>query len=408
LLPAVGDNQIPRGYELTPSESTPDYPTLKFMNPRLPSLTTLSIYFRPVYKRSDASYIYRIQEDTRSPKRYAYAITLSDFKSSTIVGSSLTLCGGSGMIYNSIDNGVNWTKEESGTAFSLNGIDFLTSTKGITVGDTGTVLTTNDGGMSWTNKSLPTFQNLLSVHFPVDTLAVTVGTSGILLRSTDGGNSWISRTSTTRKVLRSVRFLNGTVGLAVGDSTVIKSVDGGLTWHAIGSIPQRRYNDVYWKDESNVLVVSSPQYVGGASLILHSTDAGETWSQTSISNADLLSIRFTSTSAGWITGKNGAIYTTADGGTNWSRITSGVTQHLNTQLFLNENTGWAMGTGGLILRTTDGGINWITQPNGQLNVGVIDGTKSFVFLGLPLHMLNYDGDNVKRLFEHILLQEFAQ
>jgi hypothetical protein len=67
--PAVaGDSRIPANYVVYADSADPSsiYPRLAFNGS--PSLH--SIFMRPVYRRSDARYLYHLQADARSPQRY--------------------------------------------------------------------------------------------------------------------------------------------------------------------------------------------------------------------------------------------------------------------------------------------------------------------------------------------------
>ncbi|HEX9656133.1 MAG TPA: hypothetical protein VGB89_04340 [Bacteroidota bacterium] len=59
--PRLGDTRVPANYQVLPDSTTPGnvYPLLAFNS--TPSIH--SIFMRPIYKRSDARYIYRLQED---------------------------------------------------------------------------------------------------------------------------------------------------------------------------------------------------------------------------------------------------------------------------------------------------------------------------------------------------------
>ena len=54
--------------------------------------------------------------------------------------------GGSGAIYKTIDGGNEWKGQSSGVENSLTGVDFLSPTRGIVVGESGVVLTTRNAG----------------------------------------------------------------------------------------------------------------------------------------------------------------------------------------------------------------------------------------------------------------------
>jgi hypothetical protein len=69
IPPAVaGDSRIPANYVVYADSSVPSaiYPRLAFNA----TPTLHSIFMRPVYRRSDARYLYHLQADARSPQRY--------------------------------------------------------------------------------------------------------------------------------------------------------------------------------------------------------------------------------------------------------------------------------------------------------------------------------------------------
>lgn len=76
-LPAAGDNRIPPDYVLIPDSTNPAriFPTLAFNS--LPPGNSHSVFMRPIYRRSDARYLYRLQPDTRVPQRYIGSPTIA-------------------------------------------------------------------------------------------------------------------------------------------------------------------------------------------------------------------------------------------------------------------------------------------------------------------------------------------
>jgi hypothetical protein len=67
--PRLGDTRLPANLRVVPDSSNPAniYPALAF-NPT-PGIHT-PVYMRPIYRRSDASYIYHLEADPRVPLRY--------------------------------------------------------------------------------------------------------------------------------------------------------------------------------------------------------------------------------------------------------------------------------------------------------------------------------------------------
>ncbi len=66
--PVAGDTRVPANFIVNSDSNSPDqpYPRLAFNNTPPNHL----IFMRPIYRRSDARYLYRLQADTRVPQRY--------------------------------------------------------------------------------------------------------------------------------------------------------------------------------------------------------------------------------------------------------------------------------------------------------------------------------------------------
>lgn len=68
VLPSAGDSRIPASYLVLADSTDPAniYPLLAFNA----SPANHSVFMRPIYRRSDARYLYHLQADTRTPRRY--------------------------------------------------------------------------------------------------------------------------------------------------------------------------------------------------------------------------------------------------------------------------------------------------------------------------------------------------
>src|SRR5260370_13516681 len=71
----------------------------------------------------------------------------NEFLSVSVLPSQTVLVGVSGVIFQTTDDGVTWTRPESGTRQALNGVSFAAQT-GTAVGEGGTILRSGDGGLS--------------------------------------------------------------------------------------------------------------------------------------------------------------------------------------------------------------------------------------------------------------------
>lgn len=57
-------------------------------------------------------------------------------------------------------------------------------------------------------------------------------------------------------------------------------------------------------------------------------------------------------------GSRGYLYTTANGGQNWTRVTNTIASDLKRVRMLNSTNGFAVGSSGILILTTDGGQSW--------------------------------------------------
>ena len=64
---------------------------------------------------------------------------------------------------------------------------------------------------------------------------------------------------------------------------------------------------------------------------------------------------------GLITGDNGTLLRTENGGATWERVNLNVREPLFGMSFIDNKTGWVVGYKGRIIRTYDGGRNWVEQ-----------------------------------------------
>ena len=73
------------------------------------------------------------------------------------------------------------------------------------------------------------------------------------------------------------------------------------------------------------------------------------------SNTGLLSLYFANSTTGWVTGQNGEVLKTTDGGANWIKQFIESTTSLGSIYFIDQYNGWAVGGAGSIFHTASGG-----------------------------------------------------
>jgi len=156
----------------------------------------------------------------------------------------------------------------------------------------------------------------LCVSCPTSQCCYVLGSGRLrgLWATSDAGKHWVKRRLPGSTYFASVDFPTSLTGWVVSaDGTVLKTVDGGVTW--------------------------TKQRAG---------------SELGISNE----VCFTDARHGWVVGAQGLILHTDDGGAQWTEQSSGTTSTLEDVCFVDRLHGWAVG-GDVRLRTTNGGLTWV-------------------------------------------------
>jgi len=182
--------------------------------------------------------------------------------------SLLVAVGGNGAIVTS-PNGEQWTAQDSGVTFHLNGVTW-DGTKFVAVG--GSMVLTSPDGVTWSSQDSGTGLALTDIAWS-GTGFVAVGQDGII-SSPDGAN-W-----TIRRILMQLWeevTSSGTTFVAAGPLGVVHSLDDGVTWNSCeGS--KHGLTDVAWAGDRFIAV-------GSLGEMITSTD-GIAWTAQSISGTD--------------------------------------------------------------------------------------------------------------------------
>jgi photosystem II stability/assembly factor-like uncharacterized protein len=103
---------------------------------------------------------------------------------------------------------------------------------------------------------------------------------------------------------------------------------------------------------------------GDAGAMLHTLNAGNTWSLITLTGSDLHQIVFKDASTGIVVGDNGTVFTTTNGGTNWVSKNSSTSLQLRGACFAGGSTFFAVGDDGAAVKSTDNGNTWTTLNSG--------------------------------------------
>jgi photosystem II stability/assembly factor-like uncharacterized protein len=295
--------------------------------------------------------------------------------------------GSGGELLKTTDSGVNWVVYPTPFLYTngLHSIYFQSETIGFIAGrknNGGAVIAkTIDGGLSWNtvlsanvaqSATLTTIQEIIMTSSNVG-YAFPGGSS--LLVTVDGGNSWIEKNQAfpsnfPSSIVRAsfisdqIGFVVGTFGSITPNSSIIRTVDGGLTWNKVDFTSQV-LKSIYAIDANNVYACGT---ASGQGIILRSTNGGATFTAQVTDQTDLFDIQFTDANTGFVLGREG-INKTTNGGTSWGAVNSLSIASSGDLFMVDGITGFAAKAGGVIEKTTNGwttAIDVYAKPTGEL------------------------------------------
>ena len=275
--------------------------------------------------------------------------------------------GSGGEIIRTTDDGNHWNDSLTGSYGNLTSISLANPSASFACGDGGTLLRVSPSSVTvLTSGTTNNLHSIAAVPDPQNRTAFAVGDKGKILRTTDKGATWTAPVVPTVQNLRSVFFSAFNAIFAVGDSgTVVKSSNAGAAWQA--RIVPEPYRPLTFY---SVNFVGALGWITGENgSIIASTNGGLQWlPETSNVMATLRAGFFPPPGSldfpagtGWIVGDSGYILKTTNNGARWDKEQSGVQASLNSAVFADSLHGWVFGDGGVILHTTNGGDSWRAQ-----------------------------------------------
>jgi len=288
------------------------------------------------------------------------------------------VCGDGGLIYKTVNGGLNWTASYLGVApYDLNSISFLDENKGVAVSKIGFIFTTTNSGSLWTPTSGITTKNLLDVKYFADGI-IAVGEYGTILTKENSG-SWTSIATRTDSDIRGVTGSALNYARVCGGGGFIRSnLNGRSNFFNFEINPmQANLVDIFYYNETNGFAVSSLNYA-----IMRTTNAGVSWELPSgTTKTTTWNIKLSSSSG---IGNNlckhprdrnsafvaygGRVFVSRNRGDNWTQIATmtgtGITggrahsfyvSPLDTNIMMAAIDGV---TPDKVIRSTDHGVTW--------------------------------------------------
>ena len=172
-----------------------------------------------------------------------------------------------------------------------------------------------------------------------------------------GASGWVLQTSGAFGAnLTGVHFRpDGQQGWAVGaGGRIVHTTNAGVTWSAQTSGTTFNLNHVWFTSDLDGVAV------GNSGTVMTTGDGGRTWARNgTVSTAEILyDVKFFDASNGWVVGANGLTLRTTDGGATWSKTVLAAGTALRGVAFSSPLDGWAVGDGGKVYGSHDGGVSW--------------------------------------------------
>ncbi|MEP7146880.1 MAG: YCF48-related protein [bacterium] len=184
-------------------------------------------------------------------------------------------CGDQGFIFKSVNGGINWSMNNSGTQ-NFNSISFLDANTGVAVGDNGRIVTTTNGGIIWSAQFVGgTTRDLLKVKYFAEGIVV-VGTYGIIITK-EGSGSWTPVVTRTDSDIRGISGMSYNSAHVCGGGGFIRNNSNGISNFFNFEVNPMMANlvDIQFYNSSLGFAVSSLN-----NAIIKTTNGGLTWALT--------------------------------------------------------------------------------------------------------------------------------
>jgi photosystem II stability/assembly factor-like uncharacterized protein len=294
--------------------------------------------------------------------------------------------GDEGVVWHTADGGKSWVRQPTGVRASLRSVYFLSPDVGWVAGreelphggSAGVLLFTRDGGEKWQRLLTGALPGLNHVRFIDEANGFLLGDgidqlpSGVF-RTNDAGRTWEPVAGPRTTSWLAGEFSRGGQGLVAG------------AWARLGKLRGDKFSaadDVERTDGRHILGIATlPQLavaVAQGGLVLTSVSDGAKWgfAKLDLPTDVVACLDFHAVHAVgkqvWAVGRPGSIVLhSGDAGQTWSLQKTGSPLPLHGVCFFNEKCGWAVGDAGTILASTDGGATWQAQRRGGHHAAVL-------------------------------------
>lgn len=190
---------------------------------------------------------------------------------------------------------------------------------------------------------------------------IAAGERGQIIYSDDKGGTWKRARVPVQVTLTALFFIDETHGWAVGhDSVILRTTDGGETWEQTHSAPEEEAPllDVWFSDRKKGFAV------GAYGQFYATLDGGRTWKKRRVISDDMHINAISGSTEGpiYLAGEAGTLYRSVDGGSSWQRIPSPYRGSFFGILVMRSGGVLIFGLRGHLYRSDTAGTSWRSLP----------------------------------------------
>jgi photosystem II stability/assembly factor-like uncharacterized protein len=322
------------------------------------------------------------------------------------------------------DGGATWTDISPGAQYSYYGykdVCFRNSSNSYITGDENVsfLLHSSDGGALWDTAFQATGGMFHQVQFVDENTGFLSGGNGnYFFKSTDGGENWEMievdpgieelGVGTIYFTGKETGFIDGSVGGTNWYGIILKTIDGGLSWHEIIT-DYGGYKFYFINQDTGFTIGGSPWYTN---FVSKTTDGGESWELISddLGTWSFQGLCMNTEGDGLIVGSYGQIYTSEDFGSNWEAAYSNAClgSSITKAFIMDENTILAnictyLGVpSNHALKSVDRGLTWSRAqeyPDGISSITFVNDSVGFYVGGTEGVYKSTDNGNSWQFFD---------
>lgn len=132
-------------------------------------------------------------------------------------------------------------------------------------------------------------------------------------------------------------------------------------WNQQTTGTNNSFTSVYFTSATNGCAVNA---AGG---IYTTSNGGTNWSLQTTASGSMYSVFFGSANKGTAVGAGGTVMSTTDAGSTWTQNSSSQGYALSSVFFIDADTGYAVGNNGTIIKTTNAGVLWQQKNSNTTN-----------------------------------------